>query len=101
MAPESAARTDNRLDEMPMMPVACGSCGARVLVRKSTWNQTSVQWNAEATNRCTERAEAQKVSVHTNRGVFLACSALRESILDSVRHGGLSVVDDAADATVP
>jgi hypothetical protein len=98
MAPDSPARTDNRLDEMPMMPVACRSCGARVLVRKSTWNQTSVQWNADATDRCTERAEAEKVSAHANRGVFLVCSALRESILDAVRHAGLAIVDETEDA---
>lgn len=98
MAPESSVRADNRLDEMPMMPVACRSCGARVLVRKSTWNQTSVQWNAEATDRCTERADAQKVSEHASRGVFLVCSALRESILDAVRDGGLAIVDETEGA---
>ena len=94
MALDSSVRTDNRLDEMPMLPVACGSCGARVLVRKSTWSQTTVQWNADATNRCAERAEAQKVSAHASRGVFLVCSALRESILDAVRNGELPIVDD-------
>jgi len=94
MALDSSVRTDNRLDEMPMLPVACRTCGARVLVRKSTWIQTSVQWNADATDRCAERAEAQKMSAHASRGVFLVCSALRESILDTVRHGELSVVDD-------
>ena len=94
MAPDSAVRADNRLDEMPMMPVACRNCGARVLVRKSTWNQTSVQWNADATDRCIERAEAQQVAAHANRGVFLVCSALRESILDAVRHGELAIVDE-------
>jgi hypothetical protein len=94
MASESAVRADNRLDEMPMLPVACRSCGARVLARKSTWNQTSVQWNADATDRCAERAEAQKVSAHASRGVFLVCSALRESILDAVRHGELAIVEE-------
>jgi hypothetical protein len=94
MALDSSVRTDNRLDEMPMLPVACRSCGAQVLVRKSTWNQTTVQWNADATGRCAERAEAQKVSAHAGRGVFLVCSVLRESILDAVRIGELSVVDD-------
>ena len=94
MASDSAVRADNRLDEMPMMPVACRNCGARVLVRKSTWNQTSVQWNADATDRCIERAEAQQVAAHANRGVFLVCSALRESILDAVRHGELAIVDE-------
>jgi hypothetical protein len=94
MASDAAVRADNRLDEMPMMPVACRSCGARLLVRKSTWNQTTVQWNADAMDRCTERAEAQQVAAHANRGVFLVCSALRESIRDAVRHGELSIVDE-------
>ncbi|CDO88634.1 hypothetical protein BN973_03003 [Mycobacterium triplex] len=94
-------RIDNRLDEMPMLPVACGSCGARVLVRKSTWNQTSVQWNADATQRCAERAEAEQVSAHAGRGVFLVCSALRESILEAVRQGELVIVDEIPGATPP
>ena len=94
MSLDSAVRVDSRLDEMPMMPVACRNCGARVLARKSSWNQTSVQWNADATARCTERAEAQKMSAHAGRGVFLVCSALSESILDAVRHGDLAIVDE-------
>ena len=93
---DCSVREDNRLDEMPMMPVACRNCGARVLARKSSWNQTSVQWNADATARCGERAEAQKLAAHGSRGVFLVCSALSESILESVRRGDLSIVDEAA-----
>ena len=96
MALDSSAREDNRLDEMPMMPVACRNCGAEVLARKSSWNQTSVQWNADASARCAERAEAQKMSAHAGRGVFLACSALSESIADAVRRGDLSIVDEVA-----
>jgi hypothetical protein len=88
--------TDNRLDDMPMRPVVCRECGARVLARKSTWNQTSVQWNADATARCAERAEARKMP-HGGGGVFLACAALSESILEAVRHGDLVVVDEMAD----
>lgn len=84
-----------------MLPVACGSCGARVLVRKSTWNQTSVQWNADATQRCAERAEAEQVSAYAGRGVFLVCSALRESILEAVRQGELVIVDEIPGATPP
>ncbi len=95
MTTDSSVKTDNRLDEMPMVPVACRSCGARVLARKSSWNQTSVQWNADATARCAERAEAQQMFAHAGRGVFLACSALGESIADAVRHGELSVVDES------
>jgi hypothetical protein len=96
MALDSPVREDNRLDEVPMVPVACRNCGARVLARKSSWNQTSVQWNAEATARCAERAEAQQISAPDSRGVFLACSALSESILDALRHGDLSIVDEIA-----
>ena len=91
------SRQDNRLDEMPMATVACRNCGAQVLVRKSSWNQTSVQWNADATARCPERAEAYKMSDH-GRGVFLACAALSESILDAIRYGDLAIVDEMARA---
>lgn len=80
---------------MPMVAVACRTCGAQVLARKSSWNQTSVQWNADATARCHERAEAQKMSDH-GRGVFLACAALSESILNAVRQGELAIVDEMA-----
>jgi hypothetical protein len=94
MTLDSSVRADNRLEEMPMMPVACRNCGARVLARKSSWNQTSVQWNADATARCAERRDAQKISASGGRGVFLVCSALSESIVDAVRHGDLSIVDE-------
>ena len=96
MSLEVPPTQDNRLDEMPMMPVACGACGARVLARKSSWNQTSVQWNADATARCAERRQAQQMSAHAGRGVFLVCAALSESIRAAVRHGDLSIVDEAA-----
>jgi hypothetical protein len=91
-------RTDNRLEEMPMARVACRNCGAEVLARKSSWNQTSVQWNGEATARCAERAEAEKISAPGSRGVFLVCSALSESIVDAVRHGDLAIVDEIVGA---
>jgi hypothetical protein len=94
MTLDSSVRADNRLEEMPMMPVACRNCGARVLARKSSWNQTSVQWNADATARCAERRDAQKISASGGRCVFLVCSALSESIVAAVRHGDLSIVDE-------
>ncbi|OBH98732.1 ferredoxin [Mycobacterium sp. E2733] len=96
MSLDSSVRQDNRLDEMPMRPVGCRRCGAQVLARKSSWNQTSVQWNADATARCVERAQAERISTPGGRGVFLACSALRESMLEAVRGGGLAIVDETA-----
>lgn len=88
-----SVRTDNRLDDMPMAPVACRNCGAQVLARKSSWNQTSVQWNAEASAMCTERREADRIAGH-HRGPFLACSALRDSIQAAVAAGELTIVDE-------
>jgi hypothetical protein len=85
-----SVRTDNRLDEMPMVPVACRNCGAHVLVRKSSWNQTSVQWNADASARCAERLEADRSAGHR---LFLVCSALRDSIEAAVTTGELTIVD--------
>lgn len=89
---ESAPRQDNRLDEMPMVPVACRSCGARVLARKSSWDQTSVQWDADATARCVERREADRLAGH-HCGPFLACAALRDSIMVAVAAGELAIID--------
>ncbi|WP_055403671.1 MULTISPECIES: hypothetical protein [unclassified Mycobacterium] len=94
MSLDSSARQDNRLDEMPMRPVGCRRCGAQVLARKSSWNQTSVQWNADATARCVERADAVRIAGN-HRVVFLACSALRESIERAVAAGELAIVDGA------
>jgi hypothetical protein len=96
---DSPIREDNRLDEMPMIPVACRACGAAVLARKSSWNQTSVQWTAEATARCAERRDAERISAPGSRGMFLACSALNASIIDAVRSGALSIVDEIVRVT--
>ena len=91
-----AVRPDNRLADAPMVPVACRRCGAEVLARKSTWDQTSVQWNAEAAVQCHERRDADQLPGH-GRGLFLACSALRESLMAAAREGALPIVDEAAD----
>jgi len=92
MAVGWSARTDNRLVDMPMAPITCRECGARVLARKSSWNQTSVQWDERAAARCIERQEADSLAGH-NRGPFLACAALRDSIQAAVATGELAVVD--------
>ena len=87
-------RTDNRLSDCPMVLVCCRRCAAHVLARKSSWNQTSVQWNADASAACLERDNPQNSVAYSGRGVFLACSALTGSIIEAVRHGDLSVVDE-------
>ena len=91
-----AVRPDNRLDDAPMAPVTCACCGAGVEVRKSSWNQTSVQWNGTALERCEERCTAEQLAGECGHGLFLACSALGASIVDAVRLGVLRVVDETS-----
>jgi hypothetical protein len=92
-------RPDNRYADSPMVPVACQRCGACVLARKSSWNQTSVQWNAAALAQCLERRDAENLAPYSALGLFLACSALSDSIIDAVRHGDLPVVDESVPVT--
>jgi hydrogenase maturation factor HypF (carbamoyltransferase family) len=87
-------RVDNRLADAPMTAVDCRRCAATVFVRKSSRVQTSVQWTAAARDACQERQESDRLAAHGTRGVFLVCSALRESIVDAVRQGALVVVVD-------
>lgn len=85
---------DNRLSDAPMAPVDCGRCGAQVLARKSSWNQTSVQWNAGASAACLQRRDPDISGAYSGRGVFLGCSALTGSIVGAVGDGDLPVVDE-------
>jgi hypothetical protein len=87
-------RIDHRLDDVPLVPVTCQACEAHVLVRKSSRNQTTVQWDAASSARCHERRQISAMSAHDRPGVFLACSALRGSIVDAVRNGEVCVVDE-------
>ncbi|MEV0043973.1 ferredoxin [Nocardia rhamnosiphila] len=84
----TATRTDNRLLDTPMRPLRCRACAAELLVRKSSWQQTSVQWNAEASAMCRELGAAPMP------GPSLAgCSQLRETIRDAASSGDLPVVE--------
>ena len=89
-------RFDGRLSESPLVPVVCRLCASDVLVRKSSWNQTSVQWNAEGSARCLERRTASPTAC-SKRGIFMSCAALNESIVEAVRDGDLPVVDETVD----
>jgi hypothetical protein len=93
------AHRDNRLADAPMVPVDCGRCGAKVLARKSTWHQTSVQWTGEASAQCMERRGAEALASPGSGSLFLACSALRNSIANAVLRGELPVVDETVDVT--
>lgn len=85
----SAPRTDNRLDDVPMTSVACEACAARVLVRKASPDQTSIQWNADA------RAACHELATSPLPGPTLAgCSRLDAAVHDAVLDGKLTIVQE-------
>ena len=69
-----SVRPDVRLDDAPMQDVSCGTCGAHVLSRKSSWEQTSIQWSAEAAASCVER-RASSPRPGPNGSTFIGCAA--------------------------
>lgn len=80
-------RIDERLvDGAPMRPLRCLRCEATVQVRKSSWHQTSIQWNAEAVSACHERRAGTD-------GLFEACQALRDSVREAALNGEIEVID--------
>lgn len=91
-------RADNRLADVPMVPVACRTCGAEVLARKSSWEQTSVQWDADAMARCPQRRNAALLDIPGRPTLFLSCSELTESIHDAVAARRLPIVDETVRA---
>lgn len=100
-AERPVVRPDVRLESAPLQPVACGACGAEVLARKSSWDQTTVQWTAEALNKCAERREPAEPSDRPNRNAFLGCGALRESLRAAAVAGRLDVQSDEPLKTNP
>jgi YD repeat-containing protein len=81
-------RSDERLADLPMTPVECQRCHATVQVRKSSWQQTSVQWDAAGARTCPERRSSL-----TGGGIreadFFTCAGLRESIAQAALSGAI------------
>lgn len=92
MSENAAIRPDVRLDDGPMRPVSCRACSAVVEVRKSSWEQTSIQWSTEAIARCQERRPG---NYGADTLAFEGCRKLSESIHDAVADGTLAVQSDA------
>lgn len=91
-------RPDVRLDDEPMRPVACGRCAAAVGARKSSWDQTSLQWDAAALAACAERAEHERARgdrPFTTAGgdAFAGCGAIRAAVRAAAVRGDLPVHD--------
>ena len=69
--------------------------------RKSSWDQSTVQWTAEALARCTERSRSPEASERPNRNAFAGCAALRASIREAAVRGTLDVQSDEPLKTNP
>lgn len=97
--PRSAPRPDVRLDDGAMERVTCTTCTAGVEVRKSSWEQTSIQWHADALDACLER-RASSPGVGPN-ATFAGCAALGDAIREAAVRGSLSVQSGEALPTNP
>ncbi|MEV0783860.1 ferredoxin [Streptomyces sp. NPDC050423] len=85
-------RVDNRLaDGAPMRSLACERCAAQVLVRKSSWQQTSVQWDGRAMALCAER--------DPGGSSFEGCGSLRDTIREAALRGTIELADGGGSAT--
>lgn len=92
MTENARPREDVRLESGPMVSILCTACGARVQARKSSWDQTTVQWDVEAIGTCVERQRAWEVP-GANGAVFRGCHALRAALREAAVSGILPVVD--------
>ena len=89
-----AVRSDPRLHDAPLVPVACSTCRAPVAVRKASWEQTSIQWSTDALAACLEhRAMSRRPG--PNGAVFTGCATLARSIAEAAVRGDLGVRDDS------
>lgn len=89
-----AVRPDVRLENGPMTPVTCTTCGAWVEARKSSWDQISIQWSPEAIEACTER-RAHSPRPGPNGSTFLGCTTLSATLREAAVKGDLPVQDGA------
>lgn len=79
-----SVRPDDRLADAPMQPLRCQRCDGPVLVRKSSWEQTSIQWS--------EQAMADCPNLRTDR--YETCPDLRVTIQQATLEGAVRVVDE-------
>lgn len=88
-------RPDNRLESGAMSSVTCATCSGTVEARKSSWEQTSIQWHADAVHRCLER-RAWSPRQGVRGGYFPGCASLRQALQEAAESGALPVQDEVA-----
>ncbi|HEU5474173.1 MAG TPA: hypothetical protein VFV67_26300 [Actinophytocola sp.] len=74
-----------------LVPVDCHGCPTRVLVRKSSAEQTSVQWTGHPAASCPEFAA--RVAAGELSARIEGCPKLRASIEHAVAEGLIEVRD--------
>ena len=62
--------------------LACEHCGAKVRVKKTSPQHTSVQWTTQAVRECAEFAVNARPSA-----LIVGCGRLRDSIDEAAREG--------------
>lgn len=83
---------DERFADLPMTPVECQRCHATVQVRKSSWQQTSVQWDEDGARTCSERRTSLSAGGIRDAD-FFTCAGLRESIAQAALSGRLPMAE--------
>ncbi|GAA4399007.1 hypothetical protein [Tsukamurella soli] len=68
-------------------PVRCGDCGTEVLVRKTSREQTSIQWLADPSATCPVFAGRSA----SGRPACSGCPALLESITTAAKLGRVAI----------
>lgn len=86
---QTIADKANYMDEMS--PVECRTCGTCVLVRKNSFQHTSIQWTSDPADSCPHYAEASSIASRTARPT---CPRLKASIEHAVLEGLLHVPDE-------
>jgi hypothetical protein len=82
-----ASRADER--DVSFRPLACGRCGAAVLVAKFSPQHTSVQWSQPSVRACAEFSA--RVSAGEQTALIDGCGSLRDAIDRAMASGRLEV----------
>jgi hypothetical protein len=93
-------RSDERLADLPMTPVECQRCHATVRVRKSSWQQTSVQWDEAGARTCPERRSSLSDG-GIREADFFTCAGLRESIAQAALSGAIPMPEGSVSCGGP
>ena len=81
---DRALYTQNLLEEL-----TCLDCRARVMVRKNSEHQTSIQWTQQAVADCATFAKLSQQE--GGRSIHSGCPRLAASIEAAVREGAVSI----------